>query len=224
MKRFAEERDQSVMLLLDGSRSQAFGAAGAFKRDIAAEIVAILAFAASNNKDETGLILYAGEVELYVPPASGETHVLRLIREVLAFEPRTQGTDLARALEFLTRVRRRRSLVFAIGDFQDHGFQRQLRVAGRRHDVIAVSLYDARERSLPDCGLMVCEDAETGERWLLDTADPAVRHAYEAAAQQHSAGLRAAFHASGIDHVRIEAGSDYVRRLVAFLRIHGRRD
>ena len=139
IKRFAEERDQTVMLLLDGSRSQSFGAAGAFKRDMAAEILAMLAFAAAYNKDETGLILFTGEVERYVPPAGGETHVLRLIRDVLAFQPRHRGTNLTRALEFLIKVRRRRSLVFVISDFQDRGFERQLRIAARRHDVIAVS-------------------------------------------------------------------------------------
>ena len=174
VKRFAEERDQTVMLVLDGSGSQAFGVRGAFKRDVAAEILAILAFAAAYNKDEAGLIVFTGEVELYVPPGSGETHVLRLIRDVLAFEPRGGGTNLARALEFLTKVRRRRSLVFLISDFQDRGFERQLRIAGRRHDLIAVSVSDAREESLPDCGLMECEDAESGERWLIDTSDSAV--------------------------------------------------
>ena len=229
IKRFTEERDQTVMLLLDGSRSQAFGAERAFKWDVAAEVFAILAFAAAYNKDEAGLILFAGGVELYVPPGRGETHVLRLIREVLAFEPlanrpRTNGANLSGALEFLAKVRHRRSLVFVIGDFQDGGFERQLRIAGRRHDVIAVSVYDAREENLPDCGLMECEDAESGERWLLDTSDPAVRRAYESAADQRAETLRATLHAAGIDHLRIEAGSDYVRRLIAFLRIHGKRD
>ena len=223
IKRFAEERDQTVMLLLDGSSSQAFGAAGAFKRDVAAEILAILAFAAAFNKDEAGLILFAGEVELYVPPGSGETHVLRLVRDVLAFEPRG-GTNVARALEFLMKVRRRRSLVFVISDFQDDGFERALRVAARRHDVIAVSVYDAREESLADCGLMEWEDAESGERRLMDTSDAAVRRAYAAAAEQRVATLREVFRAAGVDHLRIEAGSDYVRRLIGFLRIHGKRD
>lgn len=224
IKRYAEERDQTVMLVLDASRSQSFGAASALKRDIAAETLAILAFAAAYNKDEAGLILFTGEVELYVPPGSGETHVLRLIRDVLAFQPRGSGTNLAGALEFLTKVRRRRSLVFVIGDFQDVGFERQLRIAGRRHDVIALSVYDAREQSLPHCGLLECEDAETGERWLLDTSDVAVRRAYEAAASQRAEALRETFRTAGVDHLRIEAGSDYVRHLIAFLRVHGKRD
>jgi uncharacterized protein (DUF58 family) len=224
IKRYSEERDQTVMLVLDVSRSQSFGAASAWKRDIAAEILAILAFAAAYNKDEAGLILFTGEVELYVPPGGGETHVLRLIRDVLAFQPRSPGTNLAGALEFLTKVRRRRSLVFVISDFQDGGFARQLRLAGRRHDVIALSVYDAREQSLPDCGLLECEDAETGERWLLDTSYAAMRRAYEAAANERAAALRETFRAAGVDHLRIEAGSDYVRRLIAFLRVHGKRD
>jgi uncharacterized protein (DUF58 family) len=224
IKRFAEERDQTVMLLLDASRSQVFGAPGAFKLDVAAEILATLAFAAAYNQDEAGLILFTGRIELYVPPASGETHVLRLIREVLAFGPREGGTDLTRALEFLTKVRRRRSLVFVLSDFQDRGFERQLRIVARRHDVIAISLYDARENALPDCGLMECEDAETGERRLLDTGDIAVRRAWQAAANERAKALRASLRAAGIDHLQIEAGSDYVRRLLTFLRLHGKRD
>jgi uncharacterized protein (DUF58 family) len=224
IKRFAEERDQTMMLLLDCSRSQAFGAVGAFKRDVAAEILATLAFAASYNKDEVGMILFTGEIERYVPPAGGETHVLRLIRDVLAFEPRDGGTNLTRALEFLTKVRRRRSLVFVLSDFQDRGFKRQLRIVGRRHDVIAVSLIDAREQRLPDCGLMECEDAESGERYLVDSSDAAVRRAWQDAASQRAEALRETFRTAGIDHLQIEAGSDYVRGLLTFLRRHGKRD
>ncbi len=211
IKRFAEERDQTVMLLLDGSRSQSFGAVGAFKRDLAAEILATLAFAAAYNKDETGLILFTGEIERYVPPAGGETHVLRLVRDVLAFEPRHRGTNLTRALEFLIKVRRRRSLVFVLSDFQDRGFERQLRIAARRHDVIAVSLVDPREQSLPDCGMMECEDAENGERYLIDTSDAAVRRAWQRCGEpaRRSAAPNIS-HGRHRLHLQIEAGSDYV--------------
>ena len=224
LKRYAEERDQTVLILLDGSRSQFFGSGAALKKEVAAEIFAALAFAAVYNKDETGLILFTGDVELYVPPGRGQRHVLRLIREVLAFQPRGRGTNLARALEFLCRVRRRRSLVFVVSDFQDAGYRRQLKIAARRHDVVAFPVYDPREESLPDCGLVEFEDAETGARWTLDTADAGVREAWAARARAQVEEMRGVFRAAGIDHLRIEAGSDYLRRLVAFLDRHGKRD
>lgn len=224
VKRFAEERDLTVLMLLDASRSQEFGAAGAHKKDVAVEICATLAFAAAGNRDEAGLILFSSEVELYVPPGSSESHMLRLIRDALAFQPRAVGTSLSRALEFLVKVRRRRSLAFVISDFQDHGFEAQLRIASRRHDVVAISLFDAREESLPDCGLMECEDPESGARVLLDTGDAGVRAAYRVAAGARAVCLGEIFREAKVDHLRIEAGTDYVPRLVSFLRMRGRRD
>jgi len=211
-------------MLLDASRSQEFGAAGAHKKDAAIEICATLAFAAAGNRDEAGLILFSSEVELYVPPGSGESHMLRLIRDVLALRPRAGGTSLARALEFLVKVRRRRSLVFVISDFQDRGFEPQLRIASRRHDVVAVSMFDTREERLPDCGLLECEDPESGARVLLDTSDAGVRAAHAAAAVARAARLGEIFREAKVDHLRIEAGVDYVPRLVSFLRMRGRRD
>jgi uncharacterized protein (DUF58 family) len=136
---------------------------------------------------------------------------------VLAWQPRGRGTSLARALEFLCRVRRRRSLVFVISDFQDHGFEHQLRAAARFHEVVAFSVYDPREAALPDCGLMDFTDPETGERWTLDTADTAVRRAWTEHTQAHLAQLRTVFKSAGVDHLRIETGGDYLRRLVPFL-------
>ena len=224
LKRYAEERDQTVIILLDGSRSHLFGTGDALKKDVAAEIFAVLAFAAVYNKDETGLILFTDEIELYVSPGRGQRHVLRLIRDVLAFQARGSGTNLARALEFLCRVRRRRSLVFVVSDFQDSGFERELRIAGKRHDVVAFSLFDPREETLPDCGLLDFEDAESGARWTLDTSDAGVREAWTARARAQLEELRGIFRAAGIDHLRIETGTDYLRKLVGFLRRHGKRD
>ncbi len=217
LKRYAEERDQCVVILLDASRSQLFGESGARKKDVTAEIFAALAFAAAYNKDETALILFTGEVELYVAPSRGPRHVLRLIREVLAWEPRGSGTSLAHALEFLCRVRRRRSLVFVISDFQDRGFEHQLRTAARLHEVVAFSVYDPREMSLPDCGLMDFTDAETGERWTVDTSDAVVRRAWSEQAQARVAQAQTTLRAARVDHLRIATGDDYLRSLVPFL-------
>jgi uncharacterized protein (DUF58 family) len=224
IKRFAEERDQTVMLLVDASRSNRIAGGAAAKSDVVSEICALLAFAAAQNRDTAGLILFTDEVELYVPPGRGVPHVLRLIREVLACRPRGSGTSVACALEFLAKVQRRHSLVFLISDFQDRDFERALKIAGRHHEVIAFPVFDPREERLPACGLAEFEDAESGERFLLDTSDPAVRRAWEEAGRTHAAKLRALFLSAGIDHLRIEAGADYIGKLVVFLRSRSRRD
>ena len=217
IKRYAEEREQTVVIVLDASRSHLFGSGAALKKDVTAEIFAVLAFAAVQNKDEAALILFTGEVELYVPPRRGPRHVLRLIREVLAFEPHRPGTNLAGALEFLCRVRRRRSLVFVISDFQDRGYERQLRTAAQFHDVVAFTVYDPREALLPDCGLMDFVDAETGAKWTLDTHDVRARHAWSKGAQTRAEEVRQIFRSAGVDHLGIETGSDYLRKMVPFL-------
>ncbi len=224
IKRFAEERDQTVILLVDGSRSHRIPGRTATKSEVVAELCAVLAFAAVSNRDAAGLILFTSGVDLYVPPGRGVAHVLRLIREVLAFRPSGTGTHIGGALEFLARVQRRRSLVFLVSDFQDRGWERALRVVGRRHDVIALPVSDPRELRLPDCGLAAFEDAENGSRFLIDTSDAGVRQAWEAAARSRTAHQRESFRSAGVDHLEIEAGSDYIRPLIGFLRGRGKRD
>ena len=159
LKRFAEEREQTVILMVDGSRSGQFGSQQVQKSDTAAEVYAVLASAACRNKDQTGAILFTSEVEVYIPPGRGESHVLRLIHELLSFEPKRKGTDIGRALDFLSKVRRRRSLVFLISDFQDEQFESPLRTAAKRQDLVALSIFDSREHELPDCGQIEMEDS-----------------------------------------------------------------
>jgi uncharacterized protein (DUF58 family) len=223
VKRYAEERDETVMLLVDGSLSMRFGSRVLSKSDTAAEIFAILASAAVQNHDHTGLILFGNEVELYVPPACNGPHLLRMIREVLAYRPREGGTDIARALEFLGRVRRRRSLAFLISDFQARGFDKPLRAQAKHHDLIAVPIHDPRESQLPDCGLIDFEDPETGEIWTVDTSDEQVRGAHEREAWRRSEGLARLFRSAGVDALHIAAGSDYLSSLIAFLRLHAKK-
>jgi uncharacterized protein (DUF58 family) len=226
VKRYAEERDETVMLLVDGSLSMRVGGGDA-KWDTAAEIFAILASAAVQNHDHTGLILFSQEVDVYVPPACNGPHLLRMIREVLAYQPREGGTDIARALEFLGRVRRRRSLAFLISDFLVSGFVRgfdkPLRAQAKHHDLIAVPIHHPRESQLPDCGLIDFEDAETGEIWTVDTSDEQVRGAHEREAWRRSEGLANLFRSAGVDALHIAAGSDYLASLVAFLRLHAKK-
>jgi uncharacterized protein (DUF58 family) len=231
VKRYAEERDETVMLLVDGSLSMRFGSDAATNRDAkcdakcdtAAEIFAILASAAVQNHDHTGLILFSKDVDVYVPPACSGLHLLRMIREVLAYQPLKGGTDIACALEFLGRVRRRRSLAFLISDFLGRGFDKPLRAQAKHHDLIVVPIYDPRESQLPDCGLMDFEDAETGEIWTVDTSDEQVRGAYEREAWLRSEGLARLFRSAGVDALRIAAGSDYLSNLIAFLRMHAKK-
>ncbi len=224
LKRFAEEREETVMLVVDGSASNRFGSGPVWKSEAAAELYAVLALAAIQNNDQTGLLIFTDAVELYVPPRRSESHVRRLIREILAFEPRGKGTDIGRALDFLGKVRRRRSLVFLISDFQDEGFEAPLRIAARQHDLMAISVFDAREERMPDCGLVEFEDAESGARWVMDTADPVVREAYERSTGEGVERLREVFREAGVDHLRVEAGADCFHDLVEFLRAHAKRD
>jgi uncharacterized protein (DUF58 family) len=222
LKRFAEEREETVMLVVDGSSSNRFGSGNISKSDAAAEVYAVLALAAIRNNDQTGLMMFTDRVELYVPPQRSESQVERLIREILAFEPRGKGTDIARALDFLSKVRHRRCLAFLISDFFDEGFEPQLRIAARQHDLVAISIFDPREKSMPDCGLIELEDAESGARWWMDAGDSNVRAVYEKASRLRAGRLRGIFRDAGVDHLRIQAGADYFPDLVEFLRAHGR--
>jgi uncharacterized protein (DUF58 family) len=224
IKRFSEEREQTVIFVVDGSSSTFFGSGKTQKRDAIAEVFSTLAFVAANNNDEVGLIRFTGAVELYVPPAKGIPHMLRLIREMAAFESPGSGTDIGKALEFLMKIRHRRSFVFLLSDFLAHGFEGALRVCAKRHNLVAVSAFDPREEQLADCGLMEMEDPESGERWFLDTGDAEVRKAYRTMAEQRQARLRDLFQSAGIDHLRIEAGADFFPDLVRFLRNHARRN
>jgi uncharacterized protein (DUF58 family) len=189
VKRFVEEREITVMLVVDVSRSMRFGSAVQDKRELAAELCAVLGFAALRNNDRVGLLLAAGDVEHFVPPARGRTHLLRMLRDVLDLEPGSAGTRLGEAARFLTRMLRRRSLLFWISDFEDKLDHRDWRVLARRHELTALALRDARDESLPDAGWTVLEDLETGARRLTNTGSAAVRRRYQ---QQARERLRAA--------------------------------
>lgn len=229
VKRYVEERELTVWLLVDLSASGAFGSLSQLKNEAAAEFCALLAFAAIRNNDKVGLIVFTDRVELSIPPSKGRTHVLRLIRELLRFEPEGRGTDLAVALEYLGRVTHKRGVVFLVSDFLSPGVLaeqsgKQLRVLARRHDLIAVTVGDRRERELPDVGLIELEDAETGECVLIDTSSARVRRDYAADARGRSAERQSFFRSTGIDEVEVMTGQDYVRDLrKLFRRREGRR-
>ena len=229
VKRYVEERELTVWLLVDLSASGAFGSLSQLKNEAATEFCALLAFAAIRNNDKVGLIVFTDRVELSIPPSKGRTHVLRLIRELLRFEPEGRGTDLAVALEYLGRVTHKRGVVFLVSDFLSPGVLaeqsgKQLRVLARRHDLIAVTVGDRRERELPDVGLIELEDAETGECVLIDTSSARVRRDYAADARRRGAERQSFFRSTGIDEVEVMTGQDYVRDLrKLFRRREGRR-
>jgi uncharacterized protein (DUF58 family) len=224
VKRFAQEREQTILLVVDGSASTGFGStAGASKREVIAEIAATLAYAAVENEDRVGLILFGHEVEAYVPPGRGIEQALRIMRDVLNFTPRQPGTDIARALQFLDRMAPRRVFAFLISDFLAPDASRQMRLSAKRHNLITLSVADCAETNLPDCGLVEFEEPETGARLLLDTSDPIVRAAFSEEAKTREARVATAARAAGVDHFRITAGQDYFPELLRFLRTHAAR-
>jgi uncharacterized protein (DUF58 family) len=222
IKVFEEEREQTVILAVDVSGSEDFASASAFKREIAAEICAVVAFSAIQNNDKVGLLLFSDQIELFVPPKKGRKHVLRLIRDLFAHEQQSTGTDLKVALNHLVHVLHRRSIVMLMSDFMDDGFEPALRAVARRHDTIAVHLTDPVESELPEVGLMEVTDAETGERILIDTSDVTVRNLYEEEARSREAALTKMFRRLRVDAIRIITDEGYVDPLIRFFRQRNR--
>lgn len=223
VKKFVEERELTVVFVVDMSGSQFFGTQGRFKSEVAAEITALLAFSAVRNKDKIGLLIASDQVEKYIPVKKGRTHVLRVVREILYFQPRHRGTRLQAALEYLSRVLTRTAVVFLISDFMDEGFEKPLRVMSQRHDLIAIHLWDPRERDLPPAGLIEIEDPETGNRLLADTSDPNFRGRYEALGREREEALDRLFKSFGIDRVGIDISQPYAEPLMKFFRARERR-
>jgi uncharacterized protein (DUF58 family) len=223
IKRFVEERELTVVLVVDCSASQQFGTRFQQKREVAAELAAVIAFSAISNNDKVGLLQLTDRVEKFVPPGKGIRHVLRLIRDILFFQPQRRGTCLREALDYLNRVLHRRTIVFLLSDFLDRDFEQSLKRTGRRHDLIAVRISDPREEELPAVGLLELEDAETGERVLLDTGSRAVRTAYAEAAQQRREALRQLTRSGGIDLVEVATDGTHLDALIRFFKLRERR-
>lgn len=223
VKKYIEERELTVLLVVDVSASLAFTSAGMTKRQLAAEVAATLAFAAVANNDRVGLVTFSDRVEQFVPPGKDRTHVLRIVRELLYHEPQGRGTDVAAALSYVMRIARRRAIVFVLSDFFDEGFERQMRAAATRHEVLALSLNDRREAELPDVGLLEVEDAETGARVLVDTSDSGVRAAFARRAAERAERRRRAFAAAGVEEIALATDRSYVEPLLRAFRARERR-
>ncbi|MBR4212653.1 MAG: DUF58 domain-containing protein [Bacteroidales bacterium] len=224
VKVYEEERELTVMLLVDVSGSRLFGTQARTKRELMAEIAAVLSFSASINNDKVGALFFSSKVEKFIPPKKGRSHLLRIIRELLEFEPQEQGTDIGEALRFLTNALKRRCTAFLLSDLMDVDaggnprYEEALKIAAGRHDLSAISVYDPRERKLPDVGLVHLRDAETGRQLWVDTASAAVRRSYEhwgATVDEQADRLLRRFK---VDSVRIATDSDYVKDLIAFFK------
>lgn len=223
VKKFTEERDLTVMLMVDISASGLFGSVELSKRELAAEVAALLAFSAIRNSDKVGLLLFTGEVELFIPPRKGRAHTLRIIREVLFFEPKGTQTDLGQALDYMNRVLRRRCICFLISDFQTENYERALGITAQRHDMVALPVLDPAEFELPDAGVLLVEDSETGELLELNTRDASVRNHLAAAALESFDTTSRTLRKMGIDVVPLRTNTDYLPVLRAFFDQRERR-
>ena len=223
VKIFEEERELTVMLVVDMSGSQFFGSQASLKRDIAVEISAILAFSAMKNNDKVGLILFTDRIEKFVPPRKGKAHALRIVRELLSFEPSRPSTSIKTALEYLNNVQKKRGIVFVISDFMDSGYEAAVRIAGKRHDLIGVVLQDPREKELPSAGLLHLRDAESGETRVIDTSDKQMRFLYRQFTERANETRRSVFIKSRLDDVIVHLDQPYLKPLSDFFRHRERR-
>jgi uncharacterized protein (DUF58 family) len=223
VKKFTEERELTVVLVVDVSASGNFGSVSQSKRELAAEVACLLAFSAIRNNDKVGLLLFTDRVEFFIPPKKGRSHTLRIIREILFFEPEGKGTEPALALDYLNKVVTRRAVVFFISDFQTGDFSRSLAVSGRRHDFIAVHVQDERERVLPSIGIITLEDAETGEQIEVNTRDASMRARFSHMVEAEQSDLARTLRRNNIDAISLRTGDDYLPALRSFFKQRERR-
>lgn len=221
IKIFEEERELTVILLVDVSGSLDFGTTYQYKKGIITEVAATLAFSTIQNNDKVGAIFFSDKIEKFIPPKKGKKHVLHIIRELLVFEPDSNQTDIAGALKYFTNAIKKRSTAFIISDFMDSGFDRTLTIANNKHDIAALQVYDVRETELPDVGLIKVKDAETGERVWVDTSDKRLRTAYKHKWNERQLELQKVFKQSGVDTVTMSTSDDYVRALLKLFKLRG---
>ncbi|HZK09174.1 MAG TPA: DUF58 domain-containing protein [Bacteroidales bacterium] len=218
IKIFEEERELTVMLLIDVSGSNEFGTRGMLKEDMITEIAAVLAFSAIQNNDKVGVIFFSNQIEKFIPPKKGSTHILRIIRELVDFRTENQQTKVSESLRYLTNAIKKRCTAFVLSDFMDKGFDEALQIANNKHDVIAIRVFDERETELPDIGLTKFKDAETGKTRWIDTSSSSVRRQYRQWHIENEKYLRRVFLKSGVDVANIRTDQDYVRQLLGLFK------
>lgn len=219
VKIFDEERELTVMLLIDVSGSNEFGTRAQFKEELMTEIAAVLAFSAIHNNDKVGVIFFSDQVERFIPPKKGKTHILRIIRELIDFHPRSQKTNLSEGLRFLTNAIKKRCIAFVISDFLDSNFEQSLRIASKKHDIVAVRVFDRRESEMPSLGMVRVFNKETGKTMWVDTGDPTVRSNFATYWGKHEQTLRQLFKKLGIDNTTIPTGENYVKPLMQLFKV-----
>ena len=221
VKVFEEERELTMMLMVDISGSQFFGTQQQFKKEVITEIAATLAFSATQNNDKIGLILFTNEIELFIPPKKGRSHVLRIIRELLEFEPQSQKTDVAGALKFLSSVMKKKAIVFILSDFIAEDYQQTLKIVGKKHDVTGIRVYDQREEEIPNLGMVPMQDEETGETLLVNTGSRKVRTQYSAYYKDRVGYFKDSFNRSGAGSLSSRVGESYVKKLLGYFKRRG---
>ncbi len=221
IKVFEEERELTMMLMVDVSGSQFFGTQQQFKKEIITEIAATLAFSATQNNDKIGLILFTDEIELFIPPKKGRSHVLRIIRELLEFEPKSKKTDITEALKFLSNVMKKKAIVFILSDFITDDYQQTLKIVGGKHDVTGIRVYDRREEEIPNLGMVQMEDEETGELMLVNTGSKKIRTNYSKYYQERVDYFRDSFNRSGAGSLSSRVDESYVKKLLGYFKRRG---
>jgi len=223
VKIFEEERELTVMLLVDVSASGEFGTKAQFKKDLLTELCAVLSFSAIQNNDKIGLIFFSDKIEKFIPPKKGKSHILRIIRELINFEPVHTQTRIEEALRYVVNVIKKRSICFVISDFMDHSFDDALKLANKKHDVVALRIYDERESSLPDMGIIRLLDAETGKLMNVDTGSERFRNEYRKKWEKWEKSMAETFARSGVDHCSIRTDQSYVKPLMTLFKKRGLR-
>lgn len=223
VKVFDEERELTVMLMVDVSASGSFGTSSQLKGEVAAELCAVLAFSAIKNNDKVGLMIFSDKIEKFIPPRKGKQHVLRVIREILYFKPEDAKTDLSIALEYLNRVVKRKSIAFIISDFLTENYEKALQVANKKHDIIAIDIIDPREVELPNVGFLELEDAETGETVLIDTGSREIRETFFSESQETRDKREKFFKSIGVDNINILTDRSYVEPITKFFKMRAKR-
>lgn len=218
VKVFEEERELTLMLVVDVSGSEAFGTKTQFKREVLTEIAATLAFSALQNNDKVGLLLFSDQVELFIPPKKGRSHILRIIRELLEFKPLSSMTNIANALEFLSGVLKKKTIIFMLSDFMDKGYKNNLRIAAKKHDLTGIRVYDTVETKLPNLGIVPIKDSETGMVQLVSTFSKKIKNNYENKYREHVLAYEELFSKNGAGHLSCSVEESYVKKLLGYFK------